>query len=97
MAPVKLAELTRRIKHLRKGKAGGRSQVTADLFQQLDADTVRDWVLPQVNNCLAQDDIPPSGKLFAVWAIEKVPGEGTIITSQGMLNIRTITLLEPIF
>jgi hypothetical protein len=96
--PVNIAELSRRIKHLRKGKAGGQSQVTADLLQQLDADTVRDWVLPLVNNCMAQDDIPPSGgKLFAVWAIEKVPGAGSIITSTRKLNIRPITLLEPIF
>jgi hypothetical protein len=71
MDPVTLVELKRRIKHLRKGKAGGRSQVTADLMQQLDMETVRGWVLPLVNNCLAQDDIPPTGKLFAVWAIEK--------------------------
>ena len=40
MDPVNLAELTHRIKHLRKGKAGGRSQVTADLLQQLDTETV---------------------------------------------------------
>jgi hypothetical protein len=50
-----------------------------------------------VNNCLAQDDITPSGKLFAVWVIEKMPGAGTTISSQGKLNIRPITLLEPIF
>ena len=97
MDPVNLVELTRRIKHLRKGKAGGRSQVTADLLQQLDTETVKEWVLPFVNNCLEQDDIPPTGKLFAVWAIEKIPGAGSIITSTGKLNIRPITLLEPIF
>jgi hypothetical protein len=41
MDSVNVAEFTRSIKHLRKGKTGGRSLVTADLLQQLDEDTVR--------------------------------------------------------
>ena len=85
------------MKHLIKGKSGGRSLATADLLQQLDEDTVTDWILPLVNNCLAHDDIPPTGKLFAVWAIEKIHVAGSIITATGKLNIRPITLLEPTF
>ena len=97
MNAVGLKELLFRIKCLKKNKAGGRSRVTADLIQLLDETTVSEWLLPLVNDCLADEDLPPTAKLFAVWAIEKVPGAGSIITSSGKLNIRPITLLEPIF
>ena len=97
MNEVGMKELMFRIKRLKKNKAGGRSRVTADLLQLLDEDTVREWLMPLINRCLADEDLPPSAKLFAVWAIEKVPGAGSIITSSGKLNIRPITLLEPTF
>jgi hypothetical protein len=95
MNEVGMKELMFRIKCLKKNKAGGRSQVTADLLQLLDENTVREWLMPLINICLADEDLPPSAKLFAVWAIEKVPGAGSIITSSGKLNIRPITLPKP--
>ena len=97
MNPVTLKQLVHRIKHLSKKKAGGRSKVTSDLIQLLDEDTVREWLLPLINQCLSQEDLPPTAKKFAVWAIEKLIGAGSIITSKGKLNIRPITLLEPVF
>ena len=94
-----MKKLLFRIKYLKKNMAGGRSRVTADLIQLLDKNTVRESLLPFINICLADEDLPLSAKLFVVlWAIEKVAGAGSIITtSSWKLNIRPITLLESIF
>ena len=63
----------------------------------LDSTIVVQWLLPLLNACLTNEDMPGSAKLFAIWAIEKYIGAGAIITSTGKLNIRPIVLLEPAF
>jgi hypothetical protein len=97
MDPVTLPELKHRIKCMKKNKAGGRSGVTADLLQILDDPILINWILPLINAFMILEDMPPTAKLFAIWAIEKYKGSGSIITSAGKLNIRPIVLLEPIY
>ena len=91
-----MLELRHRIiKCLRTKKTGGWSGVTADLLHLLDEETLSQYLLPLINDCLALEDIPHSLKLFATWAIEKHLGAGAIITSAGKINIRPIVQLKP--
>ena len=66
MDPITASELHYRIKCLKKNKAGGRSGITADILQMLDSDIIVQWLLPLLNACLINEDMPGSAKLFAI-------------------------------
>ena len=87
-------ELERGLKFLKNNKAGGPSGITGEMYKHLNSTTLQSWVLPLLNKALQDRDLPSTAKAFSIWAIEKTPGEGTILNMEGKINIRPISLFE---
>ena len=92
--PISPDELYTFLHHIKPKKAGGPSTIVVESLKYLHSDTLTNWLLPIVNECLETATIPPDMKKFHVWAIEKKKGEGTIVQMEGKLNIRPISLFE---
>ena len=92
--PVDLPSLRETLQSMHKNKASGPSGLHAESLHYLDDNTLDMWLLPAINHCITTGQIPPELKSFHVWAIEKEPGVGSILSMTGKLNIRPISLFE---
>jgi hypothetical protein len=63
-------DLQTALRHLGRNKAGGPSGLTTEILVHLDTQTQEEWLLPFVNACLKDKDIPTRIKRFNVWCIE---------------------------
>ena len=89
-----LEELLGSLKKMGRKKAGGPSGLTVEMLLHLPEDIQREWLLPFINKCLQDKDIPPFLKKFYVWPTEKKPGEGSIMHPTEKIQLRPITLFE---
>ena len=94
MRSTTMDETIASLRKMGKKKAAGPSGVTVEMLLHLPPDIQEEWLLPFLNKCLENRDIPPFLKKFYVWPLEKKVGEGSIIHPTDKMQLRPITLFE---
>ena len=92
--PISLSFLNKILTRMHSNKSGGPSGLVVESFRWLNDATKTEWLLPWVNHCLETGTSPLSIKKFQVWATEKSPGEGSMLSHSGKVNVRPIALFE---
>jgi hypothetical protein len=94
MDDVNLPELNRVLAHMGKNKSPGGTLITVEHLHYLSDEQKQKWLIPYLNDCLSDKDIPRYTKPFNIWNTEKSPGTGSIMHPTEKLNVRPICLLE---
>ena len=94
LRPATTLDLQTALRHLGRNKAGGPSGLTTEMLVHLDTRTQEEWLLPFLNACIREKDIPSRIKRFNVWCIEKEQGVGPIMHPTSKLQVRPISLFE---